>query len=111
MPHSLFLGSALATQDRLGGTSRVALSETDSYESTEQTVLARPSRMRSIVTSVVSFARRQFRVSRVEKSLHEYTTHAERENNSFKFIRSHLYHGIIDMVLSLLGLAVVINSL
>ena len=37
--------------------------------------------------------------------------HAGWENNSHSFVRAHLYHGIVDIVLSLLGFAVVINSL
>lgn len=37
--------------------------------------------------------------------------HSERSNNSLQFIRAHLWHGIVDMVISLLGLAVVINAL
>ncbi|KIY53634.1 putative transporter of the NRAMP family [Fistulina hepatica ATCC 64428] len=53
MPHSLFLGSALATQDRL----------------------------------------------------------AMKSNNSLSFIRAHMYHGMVDVAGSLLGFAVLINSL
>jgi len=38
------------------------------------------------------------------------TRHAHRENNSFAFVRAHLRHGIVDIVMSLLGFAVPINS-
>ncbi|KAF8971905.1 natural resistance-associated macrophage protein-domain-containing protein [Flammula alnicola] len=65
MPHSLFLGSALATQDRPPA-------------------------------SAYSTAA---------------TRHSERQNNSFEFIRAHIYHGTVDVVGSLLGFAVMINSL
>lgn len=113
MPHSLFLGSALATQDRLTTKLQVPLSEiqsTASYDSA-QTIVPQRSRLRAIVASIVAFLRSRFQTSQPEKSFGEHLTHAERENNSFEFINAHLYHGIIDMVISLLGLAVVINSL
>ncbi|KAH8981466.1 natural resistance-associated macrophage protein [Lactarius hatsudake] len=61
MPHSLYLGSALATQDRV---------------SVKPVVLPTPSHIRD-------------------------TRH----------YNAHLYHGIIDLVVNLLGIAVVINSL
>ncbi|KAG6380773.1 natural resistance-associated macrophage protein-domain-containing protein [Boletus reticuloceps] len=38
-------------------------------------------------------------------------THADRENNGLSFVNSHLSHGIADVVTSLMGVAVVINSL
>ncbi|KAK0192479.1 putative transporter of the NRAMP family [Armillaria mellea] len=68
MPHSLFLGSALATQDRVA-------------------------RIRSA-----------FRLAPIcpPQTL---------SNNTLSFIKLHLYHGIADVVLSLLCFAVVINSL
>ncbi|EEB92628.1 hypothetical protein MPER_08833, partial [Moniliophthora perniciosa FA553] len=36
--------------------------------------------------------------------------HSERENNSYAFVIAHVYHGIVDVAISLLGFAVVINS-
>ncbi|ESK86095.1 transporter protein smf2 [Moniliophthora roreri MCA 2997] len=65
MPHSLFLGSALATQDRITPPSEYATNA---------------------------------------------KSHSERNNNSLAFVKGHLYHGIVDVALSLLGFAVVINS-
>ena len=41
----------------------------------------------------------------------EFSSHADRPNNSLQFIKAHLYHGIIDLIVNLLGIAVVINSL
>lgn len=113
MPHSLFLGSALATQDRLAKRPRVPLSQiqsTASYDSA-QTVVAQRPRLHVIMTSTITFLRSQLRISGPEKIFGEQLTHAEHENNSLEFIKAHLYHGIIDMVVNLLGLAVVINSL
>ncbi|KAI0275202.1 natural resistance-associated macrophage protein [Gloeopeniophorella convolvens] len=81
MPHSLFLGSALSTQDRASSSKNFlkALS-----------TLFRPVRTDSPV---------------------QYTSHADRPNNSLSFVTAHLRHGITDVVVNLLGLAVVINSL
>ncbi|KAJ7687435.1 putative transporter of the NRAMP family [Mycena rosella] len=70
MPHSLFLGSTLATQDRVTVERLEVLHVADSRE-----------------------------------------THADRENNTLDFIRAHLNHGIFDVVGSLLGFAVLINSM
>ena len=38
-------------------------------------------------------------------------SHSEHQNNSYEFVRAHIYHGTIDVVGSLLGFAVVINAL
>ncbi|KDQ31564.1 hypothetical protein PLEOSDRAFT_24093 [Pleurotus ostreatus PC15] len=69
MPHSLFLGSALATQDRIS-----ALPPTQPEEKLVK-------------------------------------THADRLNRPLPFVTAHLKHGIFDIVASLLGFAVLINSL
>lgn len=37
--------------------------------------------------------------------------HSQRENNPLPFIRAHIYHGIFDVAASLLGFAVLINSM
>ena len=37
--------------------------------------------------------------------------HEDRENNPFEFIKDHIYHGMVDMMISLLGFAVMINAL
>ncbi|KAF9564934.1 natural resistance-associated macrophage protein [Agrocybe pediades] len=74
MPHSLFLGSALATQDRI------------SYHDKQET--------RADLTTIEAVTR-----------------HSEHQNNPFEFVRAHIYHGTFDVVGSLLGFAVMINSL
>jgi hypothetical protein len=51
-----------------------------------------------------------FHVDNLQAKL-EPKSHAEHDNNPYAFVRAHIYHGTIDMILSLLGLAVVINSL
>jgi metal iron transporter len=41
----------------------------------------------------------------------EFASHADRPNNSLQFIKAHLHHAVADIVVNLLGVAVVINSL
>ncbi len=84
MPHSIFLGSALATQDRVA---------TKSVEEEEEKPVKLQQRIRSA-----------FRMAPISPPL-------TLSNNSLSFIKLHLYHGIADVVLSLLCFAVVINSL
>ena len=96
MPHSLYLGSALATQDRA---------------SVKAVVLPSPSGIRE-----TGHNRLLGKISALFRPVHadnadEFANHADRPNNSLPFIKAHLYHGIIDLVVNLLGIAVVINSL
>ncbi|OSD00839.1 natural resistance-associated macrophage protein [Trametes coccinea BRFM310] len=123
MPHSLFLGSALATQDRVSQTpARVkdtALTTLDSTlsSSSEVTISGIPSGSsgkrgpRSLLEYVKACVKRHFRVIPVTDVARMPASHAEHENRPYAFVRKHLYHGIVDMVISLLGLAVVINSM
>jgi metal iron transporter len=108
MPHSLFLGSALATQDRISSRAprdadTVSRKETDASEN-------------------VSYLRRLFETSKKSvlsaflkppASLYSTTAtrYSERQNNTFEFVRAHLCHGMFDIIGSLLGFAVMINSL
>ncbi|KAI0707850.1 Nramp-domain-containing protein [Earliella scabrosa] len=112
MPHSLFLGSALATQDRLSpsssSTKSAMLSTMDSTFSSESAVAnSRP----SFPTRAGAWFHQHFRVLPVSELPNEAKNHAERENRPYDVVHAHLYHGIVDMVISLLGLAVVINSM
>ena len=122
MPHSLFLGSALATQDRLSPApspkpASTTLSTVDSTLSTdsEVTISSTPSANQrgpySLLEYVIASVRRHFRVLPSTVLPDEPKSHAEHENRPLEFVRAHLYHGIVDMVVSLLGLAVVINSM
>jgi metal iron transporter len=96
MPHGLFLGSALATQDR-ALVKPAALPSMSNIRATESKgIFGRLSDL--------------FRARRVETS-EEFTSHADRPNNSLSFVKAHLYHAIVDIVVNLLGLAVIINSL
>ncbi|KAN0127926.1 smf Mn2+ and Fe2+ transporter [Lactarius tabidus] len=96
MPHSLYLGSALATQDRA---------------SVKPVVLPSPSGIRDTGHNrLIGKISALFRPVHSD-SLDEFASHVDRPNNSLPFIKAHLYHGIIDLVVNLLGIAVVINSL
>lgn len=100
MPHALFLGSSLATQDRVS----VAPITTDAMGAPAEGSFS--SRIRWYFKSM-------FKISRTERASadRDYRTkHGERDNNSISFIRQHLRHGIVDVVTSLLFLAVPINS-
>ncbi|PBK61558.1 natural resistance-associated macrophage protein [Armillaria solidipes] len=85
MPHSLFLGSALATQDRVAA------------NSIEEEEVEKPQMLRQRIQSA-------FRLAPISPP-------QTLSNNSLSFIKLHLYHGIADIVLSLICFAVVINSL
>ncbi|KAG7099524.1 hypothetical protein E1B28_001366 [Marasmius oreades] len=102
MPHALFLGSFLSTQDR------VSL-KTPSQEplptcSTDHQTFG--DRLKRRFKQLFSVSRAE----RIAASRAYRTEYGERENNSLSFIRQHLNHAITDVVTSLLGFAIPINS-
>ncbi|KAI0673819.1 natural resistance-associated macrophage protein [Trametes maxima] len=121
MPHSLFLGSALATQDRVSHLpdpakeAQLATMDSTYTAASEVTIsgntIAKKRGPLSLTEYIMASVRRHFRVVPVTEVAHAPTSHAEHENRPYSFVRRHLYHGIVDMVVSLLGLAVVINSM
>ncbi|KAI0763666.1 natural resistance-associated macrophage protein [Irpex lacteus] len=118
MPHSIFLGSALATQDRISESpDKLARIESTLTVDSDATVTSNSASFvgfrRALASHMSEIRERLVSVFRVD-SLHgkvEPKSHAEHENNSYTFVRAHIYHGMIDIAISLLGLAVVINSL
>lgn len=121
MPHSLFLGSALATQER---EPEEELSEkSHSWDSSSTLASTLAEKTRSLVAhmraglskdSLVRSAKRAFHMGRVRELEGEERpprNHAEHENHSVGFVERHLTHGVVDMVVSLLGLALVVNAL
>jgi metal iron transporter len=94
MPHGLFIGSALATQDRAA--IKLAL---------PSAVDRRETRPKGSFQKILNC----FRPMQLDGD--EYSSHAERPNNSYTFVNTHLHHSVVDIVLNLLGLAVIINSL
>ncbi|KAJ2918245.1 hypothetical protein MD484_g2177, partial [Candolleomyces efflorescens] len=113
MPHSLFIGSALATQDRIEFREPIQeddYDERDSPSSSMYEVQSQTSRWTKIwISSKQNFLRAFQRPSASYYT--RATRHCERENNPFEFVSAHLYHGIADIVINLLGFAVIINSL
>ena len=108
-PHSLILGSALATQDRVstGPPKRTySLREPKQFLPT-----AVEHRFRNTLDKFLASVTSAFRVARADQDVVSPLSHSDRENNSLPFVRAHLSHGIVDMIMSLLGFAVMINSL
>lgn len=101
MPHALFLGSSLAAQDRV------------SLAPPPDPALPGPVGRRNLRSRVVQFISPFFAVTKAERvaASRDYRSkYGERENNSLLFIHQHLAHGVVDVVTSLLALAVPINS-
>ncbi|KDQ62894.1 hypothetical protein JAAARDRAFT_28865 [Jaapia argillacea MUCL 33604] len=110
MPHSIFLGSFLSTQDRTTSV-KIDLPSTFSNSSISlETSASSPPQPRHVAPSLRRYFINMFRPTQSERVFDDVKCHAERENNSLSFIRRHLYHGYVDLVVSLLGVAVVINA-
>ncbi|KAI9511855.1 natural resistance-associated macrophage protein [Russula earlei] len=98
MPHTLFLGSALATQDR-ASVNPVPLPGTSDIRTTDR---------KGLLGKLLKL----FRPVHVDTDTSdEVTSHANRPNNSLLFVKAHLHHAVMDIVVSLLFLAVTINAL
>ncbi|KAF5327083.1 hypothetical protein D9619_004505 [Psilocybe cf. subviscida] len=132
MPHSLFIGSALATQDRVSFRSESTIEEisapsghpfrTVDTKASDDSLPHVPKLTRSR-TSIFTSAARTFFAELKESAVDSFrkppanvysttaTSHKDRQNNPDEFVKAHLYHGTIDVVGSLLGFAVVINSI
>lgn len=114
MPHSLFLGSALATQDRIDFRPefdvKLALVTAESQPpgASEQVHRSWFLRWLDRCKESVLVA---FRIPPPSAHGTVATRHSERENNPFLFVKAHIYHGTFDVIGSLLGFAVMINSL
>lgn len=108
MPHSLFLGSTLSTQDRVNFRDKHSdkTLTTVSSPSSEQ-----PSWLRRFLSACKETIFSAFRKPPANLYAANATRHSELTNNSYEFVRAHIYHGTVDMIGSLLGFAVVINSL
>jgi hypothetical protein len=106
-PHSLFLGSTLATQDRISLKEDPPTEETYYSSSSTRSI----TRTTVFLNKFSSFWASVFRITAVGQGVAEPKSHADRENNTLAFVQAHLSHGVVDMVLSLLSFAVLINSL
>ncbi|KAK0465267.1 smf Mn2+ and Fe2+ transporter [Desarmillaria tabescens] len=96
MPHALFLGSFMATQDR-----HAQIPRTDQAAEPELPLFNLSSRVKKGIKELFTVSTTDTDIAVVE---------TKRENHSPTFIRQHLKHEIVDVVSSLLFLAVPINS-
>ncbi|KAH8120590.1 Nramp-domain-containing protein [Phellopilus nigrolimitatus] len=102
MPHALYLGSHLATNDRVStGPVGVPLALPN---------VTPPLSRRAIFKKMFKTLFSTGRVERGENQPDTSTPYGERLNNSLAFINAHYKHGLWDIVMSLLGFAVVINA-
>ncbi|KAG5351894.1 hypothetical protein C0989_004614 [Termitomyces sp. Mn162] len=119
MPHSLFLGSALATQDRVdpapqhsGSLPRMDSDDSPiSYASNTGIPTEGQSRFFRIDSYLRETLFSLFRTPLASDYTITVSRHAHWQNRSYAFVHSHIYHGIADVVISLFGFAVLINSL
>ena len=108
MPHSLFLGSALATQDRISSKPPKAVIRLGEQNSKPTALSHIPKPLQRLSDFILS----SFWVSlRQADDQVKPKRHSDRENNPLSFVQAHLYHGMIDIAVSLLGFAILINSL
>ena len=107
MPHALFLGSHLATQDRISSpapsspTIPLPVGSTSAPHHNR-----RKERLRAYIRSLFTISRSE----RIAANKAHRNQFVRPETNSLEFIHAHLTHGIVDIVTSLLGVAVPINS-
>lgn len=107
MPHGLFLGSALATQGRA---LESELFEPDDFEA-DMHDSPTPSGILGLLYSRFWLpVRYMFKIDRRARGPNCAQGHAGWPNNTLEFVRAHLWHGIIDVMGSLLGFAVIINA-
>ncbi|KLO20492.1 natural resistance-associated macrophage protein [Schizopora paradoxa] len=100
MPHALYLGSHMATQDR------ISMTPTPPELPAPSTGTSNGRRsFRTVLRGLFSIRKTQH-----GDEVDVTTPYGERENNTLAFVKAHLTHGIADIVLSLLGFAVAINS-
>ncbi|EIW80308.1 Nramp-domain-containing protein [Coniophora puteana RWD-64-598 SS2] len=104
MPHTLFLGSYLSTQDRVEVVPiPLELPDLDKLSS---------SRANSRFRRWWQLFEAQFRAEETseERKAELRIRHGHRENNPLSFIKAHMKHGLVDIVMSLLAVAVPINA-
>ena len=116
MPHSLFLGSALATQDRISfrAPRGAGTRNTANKKETDNSLQNQPSEKVSHLRRLYEKFKKNILGAFIKPPADMYSTrssYGERQNNSFEFVRAHIYYGMFDIVGSLFGFAVMINSL
>ncbi|KZS89225.1 natural resistance-associated macrophage protein, partial [Sistotremastrum niveocremeum HHB9708] len=106
MPHALFLGSSLATQDREASSIQLGDEEhaCRATEDPSEDVSEAPNPRMSNGSQAYILKSLWLKISSDE------VRSERKQNNKLAFIRAHLMHSIIDISMSLMGFAVVINS-
>ncbi|KAG6829287.1 hypothetical protein H0H92_005041 [Tricholoma furcatifolium] len=104
MPHALFLGSSLASQNRVSPNGDQVLSLPSAPRR------PRPTTLKARATELFAPLFRVTRAERVAAVRDLRTRYGEHENNRLAFVRQHLGHSITDIVSSLLFIAIPINS-
>ena len=99
MPHGLFLGSHMATKDRVSKPPR----------GESLPALARKNVPSTYMKTLKSFIN-VHKMQPDEIGVDTVSPHGVRENNPFSFVKGHLVHSLVDLIASLLGFAVTINS-
>ena len=94
----------MATQDRTGEFTPAPLPSPVQAQDDQECLGVKP-RFRKWINSL-------FEVTRAERVAvsRDYRLKYERENNELSFVQAHLKHGIVDIVASLLGVAVPMNA-
>ncbi|KAG9122965.1 hypothetical protein FRC07_000419 [Ceratobasidium sp. 392] len=130
MPHAIFLGSSLATLDRVSPAPSLETLPSSQAEKENLTLLQKINRIKKAYFYVKpkSQGNPLMETERADVFARSTDSHLKDEassspternnstptrkylNNSVNFIREHLGHAVIDIVMSLLGFAVVINS-
>ncbi|KAJ3525085.1 hypothetical protein NM688_g8459 [Phlebia brevispora] len=108
MPHGIFLGSHLATQDRLG--MEFTRDANPDFEDVAEDVADQKWQHRYF-GHIIYNCRTAFRIIPVSHYKDVPKTHADHVNPPYSFVRAHLYHGMIDIGVNLLGIAVAVNAL
>jgi len=115
MPHSLFVGSALATQDRNNSRQvddeNISFTVLNTKSSGDSEMFRTPSRYEMLVSVFKTSATRFFRNPPPRSYATRAQRHSDHDNNPLPFVEAHIYHGIADIVVCLLGFAVLINSM
>ncbi len=106
MPHGLFLGSQLSTQGRALESD---LFEPETFEQ-DNLPASRPSSSNFLYTRFWLPIRYMFKIDKRTRGPDMGKGHEGWPNNSLRFVRAHLWHGVSDVMGSLLGFALIINA-
>ena len=111
MPHGLFLGSSLAKQDRVALLKPAPCPvDEDPFQSDMPFPSGTPPK-RPKFPDVMKHTKSFIKSRNLEDMPDCSMGHAGWNNRSLAFVRAHLRHGMVDIVFSLLGFALIINAL